>query len=451
MKDYTSASAPIGITMDFAKAPPIDFRSHGFGIGGIHPAPPPANVVAATAAFKPRMVRVFLQEFFSPLPAPGRFDWSLLDAYLQAVADMGGGIMASICFKPPCLFPAIDEDQNTPTDPAAWQALIAACVARYSLERPWVTHWAILNEVNIGEWGGCPHHMPDPAQYLDFYALTAPVIREVFPAAKLGGPSYAGWGEHCEDYLRAVAVGCRERGLPLDFLTYNIYEDGPAEQLRAAQGVADAARDFGLESYITELNIGIGNEPSIQEKAADATRVAALAGTLIALHAAGVPTGTFHYHLYDQTCDPALFAPFFARTRYMAEHWNDIPHRLGLFDQRGLPRPAYTLYQWLYDLPADGIGLDIDGEALGVAARDGAGATLLLTNPTDGDLLAHVRWADGPAGFGRLTVDRIVGQTISRTEDRTTYAHNDFHFDLYLPAGSLTRVAWTPDKGLEQP
>jgi hypothetical protein len=36
----------------------------------------------------------------------------------------------------------------------------------------------------------------------------------------------------------------------------------------------------------------------------------------------------------------------------MAEHWNDIPKRLGLMDLDGKARPQYYLYNMLYSMLA---------------------------------------------------------------------------------------------------
>jgi hypothetical protein len=46
-----------------------------------NPLPLPDRVVPGTAQLKPRLIRVFIQEFFQVYPEHGRFDWSRLDPY----------------------------------------------------------------------------------------------------------------------------------------------------------------------------------------------------------------------------------------------------------------------------------------------------------------------------------------------------------------------------------
>jgi len=127
---------------------PLDLRNHALGIGGVHSMPAPRAVVEAAAALRPRMIRIFLQEFFYIYPDHGVFDWSRMDAYMDAVHAMGGAIMASIYIKPKVLYPAIDEYVWRPNNVTEWQDVIRAMALRYSVEKPYVTHWAVANEMN---------------------------------------------------------------------------------------------------------------------------------------------------------------------------------------------------------------------------------------------------------------------------------------------------------------
>ncbi|MDR0474396.1 MAG: hypothetical protein LBH43_12080 [Treponema sp.] len=114
-----------------------------------------------------------------------------MDAYIDAVHAMGGSIMASICIKPNVLYPTVDEAVWMPNNVAEWQDVIRALVVRYSREKPYVSHWAIANEMNIGEWGGCPYYIKSPDDYFEYYKITAKPIREALPDVQIGGPSCA--------------------------------------------------------------------------------------------------------------------------------------------------------------------------------------------------------------------------------------------------------------------
>jgi len=146
------------LTIDWSKdSGPIDLRNHSTGIGGVHSMPAPKPIVDAIAKLKPRMIRIFLQEFFYIYPDHGVFDWAKMDAYMDAVHAMGGDIMATICIKPKVLYPTVDETVWMPTDVKEWQNVIRELVLRYTKVKPYVTHWAIANEMKIGEFGGCPY------------------------------------------------------------------------------------------------------------------------------------------------------------------------------------------------------------------------------------------------------------------------------------------------------
>jgi hypothetical protein len=105
------------VTVDWGKElGRLDMRCHAAGIGGIHSMPPPKPAADAMARLKPRLVRIFLQEFFYIYSGNAVYDWSKMDAYMEAVHSMGGDIMASICIKPKALYPEINESIWMPRD-----------------------------------------------------------------------------------------------------------------------------------------------------------------------------------------------------------------------------------------------------------------------------------------------------------------------------------------------
>src|SRR5262245_40901431 len=81
---------------------------HALGLGGINPVLLPDRVVTGIRALRPRLIRIFIQEFFRVYPEHGRFDWSRLDPFMEALGQTGAQIVAAICIKPAVLFPAVD-------------------------------------------------------------------------------------------------------------------------------------------------------------------------------------------------------------------------------------------------------------------------------------------------------------------------------------------------------
>jgi hypothetical protein len=178
------------VTIDAsAVAGPLENWRHSVGHGGINHLPLPDHVAQGTRRLAPRLVRIFIQEFFRIYPEHGRFDWSRLDPYMEALARTGAKIVAAICIKPPPLYPKIDHSIWMPNDVREWQKVIFEMVRRYSVERPLVTHWEVGNETDIGENGGCPYLIPDPKDYFEYYKMTIQPILEAFPGAKVGGPA----------------------------------------------------------------------------------------------------------------------------------------------------------------------------------------------------------------------------------------------------------------------
>ena len=98
----------------------LELWRHGIGHGGINSNPLPNPVVEATAKLKPRLIRVFIQEFFAIYPEHGKFDWSRLDPYMDSFARTGAKVVAAITIKPRPLYPKIDPAiwrPGEPTDP----------------------------------------------------------------------------------------------------------------------------------------------------------------------------------------------------------------------------------------------------------------------------------------------------------------------------------------------
>jgi len=460
MLDKFTAMQRRKLTVDWAKdMGALDMRYHSMGIGGVHSMPAPAPIVKKTAALKPRLIRIFLQEFFYVYPGNGVFDWSKMDAYMDAVHAMGGDIMASICIKPKALYPALDESVWMPSSVAEWQNLIRALVLRYSQEKPYVTHWSIANEVNIGEWGGCPYLIQNPDDFFEYYAFTVQPICEALPGIKVGGPSYAGSGEGAAKYIARFVELCKQKSVPVDFVNYNAYLDAPEDHVSGGRAVRDAIDKYdpSIELYMTEFNVGLvgHNDLSLEESAYDPKRAAGLAASILALHEDGCLSGSFQYHLYDQFCDPREFAPWFKRARYMAEHWSDLVHRLGLFDLDGNVKPQYFVYNMLYQMTGKRVQLcGTDNMLCGIASSTDDTMYVFLTNysrHTAQECAIQFQFENATEGIYRLNVYRIDNDSAARlkagcdadlkpTESRMVYVHPDFHFHVYTPADSVTLV-----------
>ena len=456
MKTKFSQTERRDVTIDFAKTQgPLNYRNHTFGIGGINALPMPEGVSNGVRNLKPRFIRIFLQEFFFIYPETGVFDWSRMDAYVKSVYEMGGvDIMAHITIKPNVLYPIIDENIWQPTSVEEWQDIITAMVQRYSVENQYITHWAVGNEINIGELGGCPYKFDSPKDYFEYYKMTVAAITRANPSVKIGGPAWAFVHDDAESFYTKFFDLVKQENIRLDFISYNAYTDHPHEHLYAA----NIFRKFGdayskdLEIYVTELNVSL--VPDVEETAYMGARSASLAASIMSLTDANLLDGTFHYHIMDQACYIDDFKPFYSKCRYMSDHWNDYPHRLGLMDWDGNPRPQYFMYQLLYKM---------SGERIAASTNDSGNLYLAATKTTDSstnilianfnpdeptDLTAKVQLLGNPEGRYNLKTYRVDDtryNTIDMPpiENRDVYMGADFKFPIYAPAYSVVLVQLT--------
>ncbi len=451
-----AANAPgIDVAVDLtADEGPLELWRHGLGHGGINSLPLPDRVVRGTAQLKPRLIRIFIQEFFQVYPEHGRFDWSRLDPYMDALDRTGAKVIAAITIKPRPLFPAVDPAVWRPNDVAEWQRVVAALVRRYSVERHLVTHWEIGNETDIGEHGGCPYLIPKAADYAAYYRMTVDPILKTFPQARVGGPAVAnGNGELLPGFIDL----CAKDGTRLDFISWHLYADDP----RQHAGLVDKYRalvaakfpDRRPELLVTEWNKGF-ERISVEEQAFAPRRAAAAAAALLAMTDAKVD-GSFYYHLWDQVCFVEQFRPFFRDPGIMYRHWNEIPHRFGLFGVGQEVRLQYFVYQMLGRLGGLGgrrVRARCAAEDLRVlAAKDSRQSAALVVNyglPASRDVVATVRFSGLTAGRKQLTVLRIDGTRawspkelqLLPAERREVEVRSDFSCQIASPADSVSLV-----------
>ncbi len=433
---------------------PLEAWRHSLGHGGINPLPLPETIVEGVRRLRPRLIRIFLQEYFFIYPEHGRFDWSRLDPYMAAFARTGASICAAICIKPKPLYPNVDAAIWRPADWKEWQQVIAALVRRYSVEQPIVTHWEIGNETDIGEDGGCPYLIRDGEQYGEYYGKTIQPIMEVFPQAKVGGPAMAVMHQ---EPLPGFLKYCRRTGTQLDFISWHLYHSDPGRHAFLGE-VADAlCRELlgcRCEFLVTEWNRRLGG--ASEDQSYDSRRAAAVAASIIDMRRARIDW-SFYYHIWDQTCFADDFAPFFSPqgVANMIRHWNETPHRLGLFSVDGNVRPQYFVYQMLGQLGDEQLAARSDDRDVRVlVGRAGDRISALAVNYSldeHGDRIVTFRISNMTPGVKDLVVDRIDQDCrwspdtleLHPIERRRTYAPRDFLFQVHLPADSVAMVSLT--------
>ncbi len=439
---------------------PLEAWRHSLGQGGVNSQPLTSRIVAGTRKLRPRLVRVFLQEYFDIYPDHGVFNWSKLDPYLESFAQTGAKVLATINVKPSVLFPQIDHDVWRPNDVAEWQNLIYQLARRYSMERRIVTHWEHANEPDIGVWGGCPYRIRSAQELHEFYQMTMQPVLEAFPAAKVGGPCPA-------DYqaLPAFVDLCAQNSTRLDFVSYHRYQDEPEFHRFLAETLSEKIRNFPgkkPELMINEWNKGF--EPpwsgtaydsvSVEEMAMLPRRAAHVAKIILTMLQTRLDW-SFYFLLWDGCMHPEEFASFFSPEQaraIMYKHWNEAPHRFGLFSESEKARPQYFVYWMLSRMGTERLeiqGEDPDLQAL--AARGEGSVSVLVVNfnlQSSQDRIVKLRFSDLKPGLRRLKAYRIDDDLRWSDEDlemfpceeRTVSVLPEFEYQFFSPADSVLMV-----------
>ena len=435
-------------------AGPLELWRQGTGHGGINSLPLPDRVSGGIRKLHPRLIRIFIQEFFFIYPEHGRFDWSRLDPYMDAVAKTGAKVVAAITIKPKPLFRSIDAKTWKPNDVGEWQRVVAALVRRYSVDRPIVTYWEIGNEPDIGESGGCPYLISDPDQYAEFYQMTTQPILNVFPQAHVGGPAVANADS---DYLPRFINLCLQKKLHVDFVSWHVYSNDPAHHAAEVEKFRKLLEPFGEhrpEMLVTEWNKNF-DRVSVEEMAFDPRRAAAAAATALAMNDAGVDF-SFYYHAWDQVCFLEEFKPFFSDPQIMYRHWNETPHRFGLFGVDQEVRPQYFVFQMLNRVGSRRVRAQSDAADLRVLAGtdNGMASAILVNYATNAsqDRIASVHFAGlrpGPRSLIVYRIDRTRSWSDDKlelvpAETRDTDVQEEFFCQVACPADSVGLIVLKP-------
>lgn len=148
----------------------------------------------------------------------------------------------------------------------------------------------------------------------------------------------------------------------------------------------------------------------------------------------------------------------------MLHHWNEAPHRLGLFGVNGEVRPPYFVYQMLAQLGETQVAASTDDIAVRVlAGQDEHGLSAMLVHHSldaeaaqvaTGNRVATCCFSNLEAGMKQLIVYRVDHQQrwdadrleLVPVEQRRTYTQHTYQCQIGLPANSVALVKLTsPD------
>jgi hypothetical protein len=387
----------------------------GLGQGGLSEQPMWADRIPEIRALKPRLIRLFIQEYFNLLPERGRYRFETLDRSVDTILEAGAKPLMCLCFKPRLLFPAIDQDKVEPDDYGQWEDLISNLVRHYRDRRAGITHWEVANEPDIGEDGGCPYRFK-PDSYTRYYQHTVAAIRRADPEARVGGPALA--SVHSA-ILPALLALCESNAVPLDFVSWHIYSSDP-KSVRAtidyAMGLLKTHPALKPETVLDEWNMDLMNPPLDRR-----FQPCYLAEVIWQMKDAGLDYSCY-YHIRDFYVSFETFAPFMSvrGTAFMTRWWNRMPQFDGLFDYQNHTRPAYFTFKLISRLAGQRVAVDSTHPAIhGFASHDERLMmyNLLLWNFSRTNLEAEVSFADLTKDF---RIRHLVLDPLSADEDENS-------------------------------
>jgi len=362
-----SESAQVRVSLD-ERIGPMEIDKFALGQGGLSPEPMWDSRIAEIRALRPRLIRIFIQEYFDLLPEPGKYHFATLDRSVDTILMAGAEPLMCICFKPKVLFPRIDQDVVEPDDYAAWEDLIYNLVRHYRQRGAGIRYWEVANEPDIGEDGGCPYRFK-PDSYLRYYQHTVAAILRADPQAHVGGPALANVRSPILPRLLDAAAD-DPAGTPLHFISWHIYSSDP----QAIRGTIDYAKnllkqhpDLHPETFLDEWNLNLGFPPSDQR-----LQPCYVAEVAWQMKEAGLDYSCY-YHIRDYHVSFERFARFMSATgtAFMEGWWNRMPQFDGLFDFQDNVRPTYFTFKLLSRLTGDRLRLQTDRTNVhGFATRD---------------------------------------------------------------------------------
>ena len=444
------------------------------GHGAVNHLPLPEKVIQGTRKLKPRLMRVFLQEYFDIYPEHGVFNWTRLDAYMDSFARTGTKLLATINLKPRVLFPEMDQAVWRPNDVGEYQNLIYQLVRRYSVEKPIVTHWEHANEGDIGWWGGCPFHFGSIEESFEFYQMLIKPTLEAFPQARVGGPC-PGMATEVPGFVDL----CARHATQLDFVSYHCYSsdlEAYRRQAKELSGVLDKFPGRRPELMVDEWNqdfppnftdeLNLSELPpntfpaeaydllSVEEMAMQGRRAATTAKIILTMLETPLDW-SFYFLLWDNCMFNAEFSKFFSpewAQKVMYQHWNEKPHRFGLFSESGKARPQYFIYQMFSRMGEQLLQSSSPLPDLATfATRENGNLSVMLVNydPAGSrDRIVKVQFSQLNPGPRRLKAYRIDdGQHWSDetlellpVDERLVDVLPDFEYQFYSPADSVLLV-----------
>jgi hypothetical protein len=338
---------------------PAQMDRISLGQAGLSPHPMWDNRIAEIRALHPKLIRLFVQQYFDVLPSEGNYRFDLLDSSVDEIVQAGARPIMTITVKPMAIFPKVDQDIVEPANYALWEELMERMVKHYQERGLSGLYWEVANEPDLGEMGGSPSRFT-AENYPRFYEHTARAVLRADPTAHIGGPALAGW---TSPILPALLEYCDKRKVPLGFVSWHGYNSDPRAFQASTEGVKALLTQHPSlhpELILDEWNMALTVPPADVR-----IQPAFVLETAWRMRKSGV-TYSCYYHIRDYHVDRDLFAKFFSYkgASFMANWWNRMPQYDGLFDYQNVMRPAYFSFELLARETGDELKVTSDNDSV---------------------------------------------------------------------------------------
>ena len=417
------------------KLGPLQIDRMALGQGGLSEQPMWDDRLNEVRMLHPRMIRLFIQEYFDLMPAPGKYHWDTLDASVDLIGKTGATPLMNIDFKPKVLYPVIDEKIVDPTSYQQWEQLIYEMVRHYKERGSGIQYWEVANEPDIGENGGCPY-LFTPENYTRYYQHTVAAIRRADRTAKVGGPALA---NSRSPILPALLAFAEKSNVPLDFVSWHIYNSDPKRVRATIDYVHELLKKYPSlhpETILNEWNMALRDPPQDPQ-----FQPCYIVETVYQMKEGGLDYSSY-YHIRDYQIDFDTFARFMSPrgVALMARWWNRSTQWDGLFDYSGKIRPSYYAFKLLSRLTGDRLKLESASETVhGLATYD---AKLLIYT------VLVWNFSKEPAKV-QMTLDHVPQQMVLRKVTLDAAAASDDDNSRLRPTPSQTISAGTQNVQLD--
>ena len=419
---------------------PLEIDKFALGQGGLSEEPMWDDRVAEIRALSPRIIRLFIQEYFDLLPARDRYYFETLDRSVDTILKTGAKPLMCICFKPKILFPVVNQDIVEPNDYDQWEKLIFNIVRHYKNRGAGIRYWEVANEPDIGEDGGCPYRFK-PDSYCRYYQHTVAAIVRADPNALVGGPALANANS---PILPALLDFCTKEETPLHFVSWHIYSSDPKRIRATIDNVKSLLKKYPAlkpETFLDEWNMNLGFPPS--DVRIQPCYVAEVAWQM----KDGGLDYSCYYHIRDYHVSFERFAPFMSirGTAFMTGWWNRMPQFDGLFDFQNNVRPTYFTFKLLSRLTGERLRLTSDAPTVhGFATRDGRFSSyeynLLLWNFSASPIEVELSFENMPAS---MTAKPVVLDAATSSNDEIARLRPESPFQLKADRPTF-RISFEP-------